>query len=148
MGSNRRRYVAGVTFGDLDTLSNPEPAWVQLYAVLKAAIEDGTYPPRTPMPSVRQIREESGLARGTIAKAFDRLRDEGLIIMIPGRGAFVSRRLCQAAGRYLCAQQRSPRRNRARAGISCQVTQVHVSRTANLLSGTALDGHDPPVSSS
>ena len=45
------------------------------------------------MPAVRQIREESGLARGTIAKAFDRLRDEGLIIMIPGRGAFVSRRV-------------------------------------------------------
>ena len=109
-----------MTFGDLDTLSNPEPAWVQLYAVLKAAIEDGTYPPRTPMPSVRQIREESGLARGTIAKAFDRLRDEGLIIMIPGRGAFVSRRLCQAAGHYRAAQQRSPRRNRARAGISCR----------------------------
>ncbi len=90
MGSNKRRYVAGVTFGDLDTLSNPEPAWLQLYTVLKTAIEDGTYPPRTPMPSVRQIREESGLARGTIAKAFDRLRDEGLIVQIPGRGAFVA----------------------------------------------------------
>ena len=148
MGSNRRRYVAGVTFGDLDTLSNPEPAWVQLYAVLKAAIEDGTYPPRTPMPSVRQIREESGLARGTIAKAFDRLRDEGLIIMIPGRGAFVSRRLCQAAGRYRVRAAKIPAPEPGSRGDLMQVTQVHVSRTANLLSGTALDGHDPLVSSS
>jgi DNA-binding GntR family transcriptional regulator len=57
---------------------------------LRDAIEDGTYPPRTPMPSVRQIREESGLARGTIAKAFDKLRADGLIMMVPGRGPFVA----------------------------------------------------------
>ena len=92
MGRKQRRYVAGVSFADLGTLDNPEPAWLQLYAMLKAAIEDGTYPPRTPMPTVRQIHEESGLARGTIAKAFDRLRDEGLIIQIPGRGPFVAPR--------------------------------------------------------
>lgn len=42
------------------------------------------------MPSVRQIREESGLARGTIAKAFDKLRADGLIMMVPGRGPFVA----------------------------------------------------------
>lgn len=92
MSRDQRRYVTGVSFVDLGTLSNPEPAWIQLYTLLKAAIEDGTYPPRTPMPSVRQIREESGLARGTIAKAFDRLRDEGLILQIPGRGPFVAPR--------------------------------------------------------
>ena len=90
MSRDQRRYVTGVEFGTLGTLSNPEPAWIQLYTLLKTAIQDGTYPPRTPMPSVRQIREESGLARGTIAKAFDRLRDEGLIVQIPGRGPFVA----------------------------------------------------------
>lgn len=90
MPASKRRYVPGVTFGDLDTVSNPEPAWIQLYTVLRAAIEDGTYPPRAPMPSVRQIHEESGLARATIAKAFDRLRVEGLVVMIPGRGPFVA----------------------------------------------------------
>lgn len=84
------RYVAGVDFGTLDILSNPEPAWRQLYNALKSAILDGTYPPRTPMPTARQIREESGLARATIAKAYDRLQEDGLIVMIPGRGAFVA----------------------------------------------------------
>ncbi len=92
MGRNQRRYVAGVDLGTLGDVSNPEPAWLQLYALLKTAIEDGTYPPRTPMPSVRQIREESGLARATIAKAFNRLQREGLIVMVPGRGPFVAPR--------------------------------------------------------
>jgi len=90
MGKNQRRYVPGVDFGTLGDVSNPDPAWVQLYTMLKTAIEDGTYPPRSPMPTVRQIREESGLARGTIAKAFDRLRDEGLIVIVSGRGPFVA----------------------------------------------------------
>jgi DNA-binding transcriptional regulator YhcF (GntR family) len=79
-----------VTFEVIDPMSD-EPVWLQLYGMLRLGIGDGTYAPGTPLPSTRQIQEESGLARATIAKAFDRLRDEGLIRMVPGRGPFVSR---------------------------------------------------------
>ena len=79
-----------MTFEVIDPMSD-EPVWLQLYGMLRRGIADGTYPPGTPLPSTRQIQEESGLARATIAKAFDRLRDEGLIRMVPGRGPFVSR---------------------------------------------------------
>ncbi len=79
-----------MTFEVIDPMSD-EPVWLQLYGMLRRGIEDGTYPPGTPLPSTRQIQEESGLARATIAKAFDRLRDEGLVRMVPGRGPFVSR---------------------------------------------------------
>jgi GntR family transcriptional regulator len=79
-----------VTFEVIDPMSD-EPVWLQLYGMLRRGIEDGTYPPGTPLPSTRQIQQESGLARATIAKAFDRLRDEGLARMVPGRGPFVSR---------------------------------------------------------
>lgn len=87
-----RRYVPGVDFRHLDPTSSPEPAWLQLYAILKQAIADGTYPPGTAMPTARQISEESGLARGTIGKAFAKLADEGLVIMVPGRGPYVAPR--------------------------------------------------------
>jgi GntR family transcriptional regulator len=80
-----------VTFEVIDPMSD-EPVWIQLYSILKAGIDDGTYPPRTPLPSARQIQQESGLARGTIAKAVDRLRAEGLVRIVPGRGPFVARR--------------------------------------------------------
>lgn len=79
-----------MTFEVIDPMSD-EPVWLQLYGMLRRGIEDGTYPPGTPLPSTRQIQQESGLARATIAKAFDRLRDEGLVRMVPGRGPFVSR---------------------------------------------------------
>lgn len=68
------------------------PAWLQLYGQLRAGIADGTYPPRTPLPSSRYIQETTGLARPTIAKAYARLRSEGLIRMVPGKGPFVAPR--------------------------------------------------------
>lgn len=79
-----------MTFEVIDAMSD-EPVWLQLYELLRRGIADGTYPPGTPLPSTRQIQQESGLARATIAKAFDRLRDEGLVRMVPGRGPFVAR---------------------------------------------------------
>jgi GntR family transcriptional regulator len=78
-----------VTFEVIDPMSD-EPVWLQLYAILRTGIEDGTWPPRTPLPSARQIQQESGLARATIAKAVDRLRAEGLVRIVPGRGPFVA----------------------------------------------------------
>jgi hypothetical protein len=85
------RYVPGVTFGDLGDPGS-EPAWLRLYSRLRAAIEDGTYQPLTPMPTARQIHEESGLGRQTIARAYDKLRADGLVIQDPGRGPFVAPR--------------------------------------------------------
>ncbi|MBV9379887.1 MAG: winged helix-turn-helix transcriptional regulator [Streptosporangiaceae bacterium] len=65
------------------------PVWIQLYNILLAGIHDGTWAPHTRLPSARTIQEESGLARETTKKAFNRLRDEGLVKMVPGRGPFV-----------------------------------------------------------
>lgn len=89
MGVNRHRYLLGVTFGAIDPLGD-SPVWVQVYGVLRTAIDDGTYPPRTPLPSVRYIQELTGLSRPTITKAYDRLVSEGLVRMVPGRGPFVA----------------------------------------------------------
>lgn len=75
----------------IDVMSDV-PVWMQLYELLKKGIEDGTWPQRTPLPSARQIQQESGLARATIAKAVDRLREEGYVRIVPGRGPFVSPR--------------------------------------------------------
>ncbi|UPZ30623.1 GntR family transcriptional regulator [Streptomyces sp. LRE541] len=38
------------------------PRWRQVAAVIRSRIEDGTYTPRTRVPSVQQIVEEFGLA--------------------------------------------------------------------------------------
>ena len=69
---------------------DPTPLYEQLAAILRRAIESGTYGPRDPIPSESTLQQEHGIARGTVRRALDILRDEGLIITITGRGTFVN----------------------------------------------------------
>lgn len=69
---------------------DPErPVWVQVMEVIRSRIEDGTYPPRTPIPSLDQIRQEFGVARNTARKVIRHLADEGLVRPVPSMGTFV-----------------------------------------------------------
>ena len=70
----------------------PEPAYEQLAAIIRGRIEDGTYAPRTAIPSITEIVAETGLAIGTVRKAIRVLADEGLIRTVPGHGTFVTAR--------------------------------------------------------
>lgn len=65
------------------------PAYQQLADLLREGIADGRYPPRTPLPSAKTLSQEHGIAVGTVMRAFDVLRAEGLIRMVPGRGMWV-----------------------------------------------------------
>jgi DNA-binding GntR family transcriptional regulator len=65
------------------------PPYQQIAAQLRAAILDGTYPPRSRLPSSEGISQETGVARLTSRKALRTLIDEGLAVMRPGWGTFV-----------------------------------------------------------
>jgi DNA-binding GntR family transcriptional regulator len=67
------------------------PRWKQVAAVIRQRIADGTYPPRTRVPSVIQLSAEFGIAQATAQKVHGGLRDEGLIYTEPGLGSFVVR---------------------------------------------------------
>jgi DNA-binding GntR family transcriptional regulator len=68
------------------------PRWQQVADVIRQRIADGTYPPRTRVPSVVELLEEFGIATSTGQKVHRGLRDEGLIYTEPGLGSFVSPR--------------------------------------------------------
>lgn len=68
---------------------DPTPLYEQLAAVLRQMIKSGGLHPRDPLPSESQLQQEHGVSRGTIRRALDILRDEGLIVTIAGRGTFV-----------------------------------------------------------
>ena len=67
------------------------PVYVQLAAILRAAIESGELEPDRPLPSYTTLMQEHGVARGTAAKAVPVLVGEGLVKIVPGRGAYVTR---------------------------------------------------------
>lgn len=70
-------------------LDGPEPLFRQVAAVLRARIEDGTYPVNRRIPSEEALCEEFDVSRPTVRQALALLRADGLIRAVRGRGTFV-----------------------------------------------------------
>lgn len=66
------------------------PLYRQLHDLLCEALLTGTIPPGSRLPSTRALAEDLGVSRNTVAAAFDRLVDEGLIESRVGAGSFAS----------------------------------------------------------
>ncbi|WP_328876258.1 GntR family transcriptional regulator [Streptomyces sp. NBC_00287] len=58
--------------------------------MIRQRIADGTYAPRTRVPSVVQLQQEFGIAGATGQKVHCQLREDGLIYTKPGLGSFVA----------------------------------------------------------
>src|SRR5215218_5276749 len=74
----------GTTFGGLERTTTPEG----VYRMLRAAILDGTVPPGGQLRE-RDIAADLGISRSPLREALTRLEEEGLVVKIPFRGAFV-----------------------------------------------------------
>ncbi|WP_089248184.1 GntR family transcriptional regulator [Asanoa hainanensis] len=71
------------------TPSREGAAYMQLAAVLRDRIRNGTLPPGGRMPSEKDLHDEFGLARETVRRALAVLRQEGLIEVRQGHGTYV-----------------------------------------------------------
>jgi GntR family transcriptional regulator len=71
-------------------------------------LASGLYPPGGRLPTSREMAEELGVHRNTVAKAYKSLVDLGVISSTPGRGTFAATRL-DLDNRRLHAQQISDR---------------------------------------
>jgi GntR family transcriptional regulator len=70
-------------------LYSPIPAYAQLASILREQIEQGHIAPGDPLPSESTLQQEYGVARGTVRKAIEMIRDHGLVVTVQGRGTFV-----------------------------------------------------------
>jgi GntR family transcriptional regulator len=61
---------------------------MQLAAIVRKRIEAGKISAGSPLPSETTLQQEYGMARGTIRRAIEVLRDDGLIVTVQGRGSF------------------------------------------------------------
>ena len=67
----------------------PVPLYRQVVDAITARITSGELPPGRPIPSVAQLQQETGLARGTVLHAVRVLVAEGWVEIVRGRGTFV-----------------------------------------------------------
>jgi GntR family transcriptional regulator len=65
------------------------PVYQQLAAILRARIQSGDIPPGRVLPSEATLMQQFGIARETARKAVRVLRDEGIVHIVQGRGAYV-----------------------------------------------------------
>ena len=65
--------------------------WKQVADIIRSRIADGTYPPRSRIPSVVDLLAEFGISTSTGQKVHRALRAEGLTHTEPGIGTFVAR---------------------------------------------------------
>lgn len=66
------------------------PIYRQLVDAIRAAIKNNTLPSGQKLPTVHEMTEKLGIARGTVKRVYDELEREGLIEKVQGRGTFVS----------------------------------------------------------
>ena len=67
-------------------LWRPEPLSQQLAAILREKIDKGEFKPGQKIPSETALMQIHDVARGTVRRALEILRDEGKIVTFPGRG--------------------------------------------------------------
>ena len=71
---------------------NPQldiPIYRQLVDATRAAVKNGTLAPHTQLPTVQELADRLGVAKGTVKRAYDELDREGLVEKVQGRGTFV-----------------------------------------------------------
>jgi GntR family transcriptional regulator len=90
-GLPRSRCATTCAYGDHVTIDplGETPVYLQLASILRGRIGDGEYPPGRALPSLVTLVGEYGIARGTAAKAVGVLVSEGLVRIVPGKGAYV-----------------------------------------------------------
>jgi DNA-binding GntR family transcriptional regulator len=71
--------------GGFERTTTPEG----VYRILRGAILDGTFPPGGQLRE-REISTELRISRSPLREALTRLEEEGLVVRIPFRGAFVA----------------------------------------------------------
>lgn len=67
----------------------PTPPYRQVANALRKRIESGAIPPGRRIPSLTELEQEFDVARDTLRKAVQVLKDEGLVKTVSGMGVFV-----------------------------------------------------------
>jgi DNA-binding transcriptional regulator YhcF (GntR family) len=77
---------------------DPRPPYIQVASALRAAILTKTLGPGDQLPSGSQLAKRYGVARMTVQRAIQALRDEGLVVSRQGSGVFVRDRTARPVG--------------------------------------------------
>lgn len=97
-----RKPARLTSFAGIVDKSLPTPAYMQLRQALATAIAGGSLRPGLALPSERELAQQLGLSRMTVRRAFEELKQLGLVEQRQGSGTYVrGRALEQVLDRVL-----------------------------------------------
>ena len=70
--------------------SDPSPIWSQIEDAVRRLVASGAWRPGSPVPSVRDLARDLRINPATVAKAYQRLADAGVLEVRRGDGTYVS----------------------------------------------------------
>lgn len=70
----------------------PAPIWSQIEESVRHLVASGALRPGDPLPSVRDLAREQRINPNTVAKAYQRLAEAGVVESRRGEGTFVAER--------------------------------------------------------
>jgi len=70
----------------------PTPIWSQIEESVRHLVASGALRPGDPLPSVRDLAREQRINPNTVAKAYQRLAEAGVLASRRGEGTFVAER--------------------------------------------------------
>src|SRR5215210_6327200 len=73
-----------------DGWRHPGASASALAEALRAMVVDGRLAVRTRVPSERALAPELGVSRGTVSRAYDRLREDGFLVSARGAGSWLT----------------------------------------------------------
>jgi GntR family transcriptional regulator len=82
------RWSPSVSVMSIDR-DGPIPPYRQIAGILRQRIEAGEIPPGRRIPSLVELEAEFEVARDTLRKAVQVLKDEGLVETVTGMGIYV-----------------------------------------------------------
>jgi len=71
-------------------INRAEPHWPQVAAEVRRRIKNGTYVAGERLPGTVALAAEFSVSQSTASRALARLRAEGLIYVVSGRGYYVA----------------------------------------------------------
>jgi DNA-binding transcriptional regulator YhcF (GntR family) len=74
---------------EVDTASGMAP-WRQVHDQIERLVSIGALPPGTPLPTIRQLARDLGLAAGTVARAYRELESAGVVRTARRQGTVVA----------------------------------------------------------
>jgi len=71
-------------------LHGTSPVYLEIFQSVREGLRHGGMKPGDRLPTERELAERLGVARGTVNKAYDLLKREGLVVSVQGAGSYIA----------------------------------------------------------